>query len=123
MSDDSTPRELDEFEPFQPRPMRSRTRTWVLRTVVLLAVLALVLPGVITTISIAGSNAARACAYLVSIAEPSAHATEVHFEAFGPGGLGWECYAVDPFDADHHIASLGLIPVAPGMRQVPTSNS
>jgi len=123
VSDETAPRELEEYEPIPPRPLRSRRRTWLLRAVVLLAVLALVLPGVITTISVAGSNAARACAYLVSIAEPTAPGTAVRFEAFGPGGLGWECYALDPYDADHHVASLGLIPVAPGIRPVPTSNT
>ncbi len=111
--------ELSGYEPYEERPIRGRRRTWVLRVVVLLAVIALVLPGVFTTVNVGTSNAWRACTYRASVVEPGSEATP-RFELFGPGGLGWECYAVDRLGDEHHIDSMGLIPVAPQVFGVPT---
>ena len=110
--------ELSGYEPYDEKPMRSARKTWTLRLVVLLAVLALVLPGVFTTISVGTSNAWRACAYRSAVVDPSLTPAP-RFELFGPGGLGWECYAIDRIGDEVHIDSMGLIPVAPGPWQVP----
>jgi hypothetical protein len=98
--------------------MRSTRKTWTLRLVVLLAVLALVLPGVFTTVSVGTSNAWRACTYRSALVDPSLRPAP-RFELFGPGGLGWECYAIDRLGDETHIDSMGLIPVAPRVMQVP----
>lgn len=111
--------ELSGYEPFEEKPLRSTRRTWALRIVVLVAVLALVLPGVFTTLSVGTSNAWRACTYRAVVVDPSLRA-EPRFELFGPGGLGWECYATDRLGDEHHIDSMGLIPVAPRVFGVPT---
>lgn len=110
--------ELSGYEPYEEKPLRSARRTWALRLVVLLAVLALVLPGVFTTVSVGTSNAWQACTYRSAVVDPSLRAAP-RFELLGPGGLGWECYAVDRSGSEHHIDSMGLIPVAPRMTQVP----
>lgn len=109
--------ELSGYEPHRERPLRSRRRMLVLRAVVLLAVLGLVLPGVITTMSVGARNAALACEFRGSIVLPGAPQFEARFEFLGPGGLGWECYATDQLGDERHIDSMGLIPVAP--RQAP----
>jgi hypothetical protein len=111
--------ELSGFEPFEEKPLRSARKTWALRIVVLLAVLALVLPGLFTTISVGTSNAWQACTYRAAAVDPGLQAAP-RFELFGPGGLGWECYAVDRLGDEMHIDSMGLIPVAPQVRGVPT---
>ena len=54
--------ELNEYEPHEGKPLRSRHTTLVIRVLVVLALVALVLPGVITPISIASHTAERACA-------------------------------------------------------------
>jgi hypothetical protein len=111
--------ELSGYEPFEEKPLRSPRKTWTLRLVVLLAVLALILPGLFTTVSVGTSNAWRACTYRAALVDPTLKAAP-RFEVFGPGGLGWECYAVDRFGDEIHIDSMGLIPVAPGPQQGPT---
>jgi hypothetical protein len=110
--------ELSGYEPYEDRPMRSARKTWAFRLVVLLAVLALVLPGVFTTVSVGTSNARKACTYRSAVVDPSLTPAP-RFELFGPGGLGWECYAIDRFGDKVHIDSMGLIPVAPRVTQLP----
>src|SRR5690606_23176241 len=105
---------LAGYEPHEQRPLRSGRRMLLLRLVVLLAVLGLVLPGVVTTVSLGANNAARACDYRGAIMFPSANSYDARWELFGPGGLGWECYAMDRNGQTLHVDSMGLIPVAPG---------
>jgi hypothetical protein len=115
--------ELAGYEPHAQKPLRSPKLVWGIRLVVVLAVLALVLPGVLTTVSVGSSNAERACAARVALAYPFAGGSEARFELFGPGVLGWECYLVDPATGDVHVDSMGLIPVAPRQTGVPTQDS
>jgi hypothetical protein len=91
----------------------------LLRLVVLLAVLGLVLPGIITTVSLGARNAELACDYRGTITNPGSPRYEARFELLGPGGLGWECYATDRLGDEHHVDSMGLIPVAPGVGPSP----
>lgn len=111
--------ELAGYEPYEQKPLRSGRRMLLLRIVVVLAALALVLPGVITTVSLGANNAKRACDFRGTIVQPTANSYTARFEVFGPGGLGWECYATDQLGDEHHIDSMGLIPVAPGPGSVP----
>lgn len=115
MSDDHP--ELSGYEPYEQRPMRSPRRMLLLRLVVLLAVIGLVLPGIITTVSLGARNAALACDFRGTIINPGSR-YDARFEFLGPRGLGWECYATDRLGDEHHVDSMGLIPVAP--RQGPS---
>jgi hypothetical protein len=102
--------ELNNYEAGDGRPLRSKHLTTVMRVVVVLALVALVVPGVITTMSVSSATAQRACATWVAYEVAGASGSEARFEVFGPGGAGWECYSVGAFGGDEHIASLGLIP-------------
>lgn len=113
--------ELSGYEPFEEKPLRSSRKIWMLRVVVLLAVLALVLPGFFTVVNVGTSNAERACTYRSALVDPSLQAAP-RFELFGPGFLGWECYAIDRLGDEHHIDSMGLIPVASQIPRVPAQN-
>lgn len=110
MEDEYHP-ELAGFEPYQRRE-HSRSRTYLMRAAVVVVIVALVMPGVATTYSVAESTAARACAYWAAIAIASQHQAAARFEAGGPGLLGWECYATTA-TGEEFVRSLGLIPVAP----------
>ncbi len=102
--------ELSGYDPGDGRPLRGRRHVVLVRIVVALSVVALVLPGVLTTASLNASNAAAACATWVRHLAPDASGSSVRFELFGAGGIGWECYAVGTFGGDRHLVSLGLIP-------------
>lgn len=115
--------ELSGYEPHSEKPLRSARTTLLLRAVVLLAVIGLVLPGIVTTITVGSSNAERACDYRGAILQPESREFDARFEVFGPGFIGWECYSVDPFDRDQHLHSMGLIPVAPQAEPPPTDGA
>ena len=101
--------ELANYEPHEQKPMRSKRTLYLMRGVVILALAALVLPGVITTASYAQSSAEQACAVWASSQVAEQHRTEVHFEFFGPGMIGYECYATTAL-GERHLVSLGLLP-------------
>ncbi len=107
--------ELAGYEPTGQRPLRSRRTLLIIRVLVVLGLIGLVLPGMLTTASVAGGTAQASCAVWVAYEEPSATGSEARFELFGPSGLGWECYTVGAFGGDRHVASLGLIPGAPSL--------
>lgn len=102
--------ELSGYDPGDDRPLRGRRRVVLIRVIVALSVIALVLPGVLTTASLNAANAAAACATWVHHFAPDASGSSARFEIFGAGGIGWECYTVGAFGGDRHVASLGLIP-------------
>lgn len=102
--------ELAGYDPGEERPLRGRRRVVLIRVVVALSVVALVLPGLLTTASLNANNAAAACAIWVRHSAPDASGSSARFEIFGAGGIGWECYSVGAFGGDRHVASLGLIP-------------
>ena len=101
--------ELAEYEPHQPRPKRTRARQNLLRAVVLVAITALVLPGLITTFTFASSTADAACAAWAQSQVAEQHRTEVTFELMGKGVIGWECYVITA-TGERHLTSLGLLP-------------
>lgn len=92
------------------RPLYSRRRTIIMRTVVWVAAAALVLPLVINLYTSNAYAAATVCTAAVRHAAPDANGSRAQFEFFGQGGLGWECYATGGFGGTRHIASLGLFP-------------
>ncbi|MES2094458.1 MAG: hypothetical protein V4531_11695 [Actinomycetota bacterium] len=114
--------ELAGYVPTEGVPSRRRMR-FVLRIVVVLGVAALVLPGVLTTMSVAAATAQEACSAWVAYEAPEATGASARFEVFGVGGPGWECYTVGAFGGDKRVASLGLIPISPKLSPVPRSGS
>lgn len=102
--------ELAGYEPGNGRPLRSPHVMRVMRVLVVLGIVALVLPGIVTTLSVGATTARLACARWVAYAKPDATGSSATFELFGPGGMGWQCYSVGAFGGDVRVASLGLIP-------------
>jgi hypothetical protein len=122
MSDIEEQPELAGYEPYGEKPLRRRSTTWLIRCLVLLGIAALVLPQVFTTISVGKQNAERSCQAWVDYEVPDATGAVAHFELFGEGGIGWQCYSVGAFGGDRLVASLGLIP-GPAKIPSPGSNS
>jgi hypothetical protein len=110
--------ELAGYVPTEGAP-RLRQMRLVLRIVVVVGITALVLPGILTTMSVAAATAQEACAAWVVYEAPEASGASARFELFGVGGPGWECYTVGAFGGDRRVASLGLIPISPRLSPVP----
>lgn len=107
---------MDADSEIDDRPLYSRRRRTIMRVAVLVAVSAMLLPVFASLISVSSATAANACAHVVAYAVPDAESSSARFELFGPGFIGWECYAVGGFSGNRHVASLGLIP---GMVELP----
>lgn len=107
---DAAAREPDD------RPLYGARRRILLRVVVLVAVGAMLLPIMASLISVSTGTASAACARVVAYAVPDATGSSARFELFGPGLIGWECYATGGFDGETHVVSLGLVP---GMVELP----
>ena len=116
--DDDEP-ELAGYVPQPERPLRSPKILLVMRIVVIVGIVCLVLPGMLTTVSVATATAQDACNAWVRYEAPNATGARAAFQLFGEGGLGWQCYSVGAFGGDRNIASLGLIPVSPKISPVP----
>ena len=108
MSDDHP--ELTGYEPGDARPLRSPRLLVAMRVLVTVGSVALILPGIVTIVSVSSATATRACAAWVEIETPDATGNSVRFELWGPGGAGWQCYSVGAFGGDRRVASLGIIP-------------
>ena len=103
--------ELSGYEPTDSsRPLRGRRMMLLMRLTVMLGLVALVVPGVLTTLSIASATAARSCAAAVSRYYPFATGLDARFELAGAGGFGWQCYAVDLNERQTFVMPLGIIP-------------
>ncbi|MEO6827359.1 MAG: hypothetical protein ABI255_04080 [Microbacteriaceae bacterium] len=102
--------ELVGFVPIERKPAKRRR---IMRVFVILAIAALVVPGVITTISVASRTAERTCAIYVAHYRPDAVGSSARFEIFAPGGPGWQCYWLDSEEHASYFAPLGLIPTTP----------
>lgn len=114
--------ELAGYVPTEGAPRRRRMRV-VLRIVVIVGIACLVLPGMLTTMSVAAATAQEACNAWVAYEAPEATAASARFELFAATGPGWECYTVGAFGGDRHVASLGLIPISPTLSPVPQSGN
>ncbi len=104
--------ELAGYEPLG-EPLRGRRMKRITRVVVVLGLLALILPGVLTTISVSSATAANTCAVYVHQYVPSAQSSSARFELFAPFGPGWQCYALNTEEDATFVAPLGLIPTTP----------
>ena len=102
--------ELMGYEPGDGRPLRSPHLLRAMRIIVIVGIIALVLPGLVTTISVGATTANTACRNWVAYERPDASGADARFELFGPGGIGWQCYSVGGFGGDDLVASLGIIP-------------
>jgi hypothetical protein len=106
--------ELANYEPHGDRPLRSPRTVTFMRVIVIMGIVALVLPGILTTYGLAQSTAQAACEADVAYRVPSALGASARFELFGPGGVGWQCYSVGAYGGDRKpVAALGLIPSYP----------
>ncbi|MDY7543014.1 MULTISPECIES: hypothetical protein [unclassified Cryobacterium] len=107
--------ELAGYEPHDAaRPLRSRRMLLVMRLAVLLGLVALIVPGILTSLQIASVTAASACSVAVAHYYPLAEGSTARFDLAGPGGFGWQCYAIDVHERETWVIALGLIPRAPG---------
>ena len=113
MSDHDDEPELAGYTDDDGQPLRSRRRSTALRAVVIIGLVSLILPGLVTTVSVATASAGAACAALVRYSVPDASGSSARFQLFGEGGIGWQCYSVGAFGGDRHVAPLGLIPGRP----------
>ncbi len=102
--------ELAGYDPGDDRPLRSPMVTRVLRGVIVVAVAALLIPIVGTTVSVQARTAERTCQAMVAAAGAGEADADAAFDLFGPAGPGWYCTA--RFDDRRAIVvgSLGLIP-------------
>lgn len=90
-------------------PLYSKRRRTILRITVLVCVAALLLPGILSLYSHFAAFAHAACIRAAVFSDPTTRAARASFEVFGPGGIGWECYATGA-GSERHVASLGLFP-------------
>ena len=65
----------------------------------ILGLISLILPGLVTTVSVANATANASCAALVRYSVPDATGSSARFQLFGDGGIGWQCYSVGAFGA------------------------
>ena len=107
--------ELLGYEPGDGRPLRSARMLAAMRFIVVLGLVALVLPGIVTTIMVDTRGAQAACKIWVRYEVPSAIGSSVQFEIFGSNGFGWQCYTRGSFGGDQFVASLGIIPGPPDL--------
>lgn len=113
MSTDDLPPELwEDDEPPRQRPLRAK----LIRLAGMIAILALVLPGILVTWTTWSRTAEYACELAVQYYAPSADASEARFDLVPVQSLGWTCYAVMFDGTEARVASLGPIPGAPTLR-------
>jgi len=105
--------ELAEYEPLGERPLRGRTMTVASRVFVVVALSALLLPGILLTISIQTQTADYTCAVYTRQYQPDALGSSARFELAGPVGPGWQRYALNTEGDATWVAPLGLIPSTP----------
>jgi hypothetical protein len=99
--------------PIDEGPVFGERRRRILRITVLVALLAMVLPLVLSAFSVARSAAERACAVYVADFDADAAASRVAFDLFAEGGPGWLCYDVRGQGGDAYLGNLGPMPALP----------
>jgi hypothetical protein len=107
--------ELDGYEPFEEKPLRSRRFRRLVQGAALLAVFLLIMPFFASQARVASISAANWCAKLVAYEVPEPSVPAARFELFGPGVLGWECYATQIIGGDRYVGFLGVIPGPPNL--------
>lgn len=99
------------------RPLYGKRRQRLIRAFVLITVGAMLLPLLANLYAVSASVAAQSCFAAVTQVAPDATGYSAPFQLFGPGVVGWECYATGTFGGDRHIFSLGIFP---GLARLPT---
>ncbi|WAB85141.1 hypothetical protein OVN20_06225 [Microcella daejeonensis] len=99
---------LEELESANRFERRRRVMKWVS----IATMVAMVVPGVLTTVGIAQSTAARSCRLAVDLAASERTTARAAFEFSSLDTLGWNCYAVTA-SGEVRVAMLGLIPGPP----------
>jgi hypothetical protein len=127
MNEDN-PRELndwdpDDWGPDDSEPDDDATPPWerrrrIMRLVALVTMIAMVVPGALTSWAIAQSTAERSCRIAVDFYANDRTPSRVAFELSASESLGWNCYALAP-TGEVRVAILGLIPGPP--RLVPAT--
>jgi hypothetical protein len=114
--------ELAGYQPTGDRPLHHERVKRLMRAIVVVALVALVLPGVLGSLAIANRTAQASCAAYTAYYSPMATASVTRFELFG-AALGWNCYA-DQFGGDEVlVANLGLIPGSARLPSAPLEDS
>ena len=114
MSDSDEHPELTGYEPTDSdRPLRSRRMLIAFRIAVVLGLVALIVPGILTSLRIATVTATNGCLTAVARYYPFAQGSTARFELAGAGGFGWQCYAIDTNERETWVIPLGIIPSAP----------
>lgn len=102
-------RELAAYDA-DDRPVRSERTRRMMRVVVIVGLVALVLPGILVTVSTQVATADAACRFVVAAHDPEAVAAVVRFEPMGAAGPAWYCYSQRFNGSEILLRSLGLIP-------------
>lgn len=109
-----------EEEPSEP-PVGGRARRRVMQIVVIIALTALVLPGVLVTWVTQTRTANYACEIATDYYAPGASGSVAKFSLTPLSVAGWKCYAVLFDGTEFFVAHLGVIPGAP--RLVPLTGT
>lgn len=110
MSDEEYHPELAGYVPSEGRPVRHPLMVTATRIVIVIAVIALVLPGLLYTIGVQMQTAAAACRIVVQAGDREATGSVARFEAWSGNGPGWYCYARSFDGSELMLRGLGLIP-------------
>ena len=110
-----------DLEDDSERPLYSRKRLTMMRAIVIVAILALVLPGLVVTWTTQVSTAHYACQIAVAYYAPGATSHRASFDVAPADLFGWNCYAIMFDDQENFVAHLGVIPGAP--RLIPLTGS
>jgi len=109
MSDDDYHPELAGYVPSDGGSIRRPLTLKVMRVVIVIALIALVAPGVAYTISVQVETAGAACAIVVSSTTPSS-TPDARLQLWGGNGPGWYCYARGFDGSEVMLRALGMIP-------------
>jgi len=115
--DDEPPPELAFYEPGEVGTLRGPRMRRVAQVVVVVALIALVLPAVLTGVGFASRTAALACEVVASTDAADTASADARFEWSGAEGPGWYCYVTDFGGHELQLRFLGFIPevrVVPG---------
>jgi len=102
-------------------PLRSNRRRRILRTVALVSMALLVVPGFIGTVAQAQQGARYACEIARVTLAPGAQASSARFELLPLSTAGWQCYAEFYDGTSIRVATLGPIPGLPRLRTISSS--
>lgn len=81
-----------------------------MRVTGVVAVIALVIPGVVGTIELQALTAQELCERITAARVGGTAQARVELRAIGPGGPGWYCVAVRYGDRELELGNLGMIP-------------